>query len=60
MLLDKSEREYAIKLKVLENIAHSETKADLVMHSLVWEYPQNLVDLLIVSLSAECLRPTLN
>lgn len=38
-LLERCEGEYLIKVKVLENIAHSESKADLVMHTSIWEYP---------------------
>lgn len=31
--------EYEIKLKCMENIAHSKSKEELVLHTCVWEFP---------------------
>lgn len=33
------ENEYNIKIKCMENIAHSKSKDELVLHSSVWEFP---------------------
>lgn len=55
LLLERSEIEYTVKIKVMENIAHSESKVDLAMHSLIWEYPQSFLVHLILNLSNECL-----
>lgn len=56
LILKNCQDEYAIKLKVMENIAHSQTKSDLVMHSSIWDYPRYAgdVDLMVMNLSYEC------
>lgn len=50
------EREYEIKIKVMENIAHSKTIDDLVLHSSVWEFQTFVdadIDLIISGLTVE-------
>lgn len=38
-IIDCYEHEYCIKIKCMQNIAHSRTKAELVLHSCAWEFP---------------------
>lgn len=56
-LVEHCAGEYWMKVKVLENIAHSESKEDLVMHTSIWEYPVFAFNLkeLLRCLVEECL-----
>lgn len=55
-ICDAYGREYEIKVKIMENIAHSRNDDDLAMHLAVWEYQTHVnseVEILIKSLIIE-------
>lgn len=50
------EAEYLVKVKVMENIAHSKRPEEAVLHLCVWEFPLSVdanIDLLVIQLMAE-------
>lgn len=55
-ICDAYEKEYELKVKVMENIAHSRDDDELAMHLAVWEYQTHVnseMEMLIKSLIAE-------
>lgn len=51
------ENELPIRRKVMQEIAHSKTKEELILHGSVWEFPcylTELVEMLVRALGKEC------
>lgn len=56
-LLDAYKQELELKLSVMENIAHSRSYEELVLHCCVWQYPCYVNDdikVIVASLAQEC------
>lgn len=56
-MLDAYKQEFELKLKVMENIAHSKAIEELVMHACVWQFPcfvNDGVQVIVASMSHEC------
>lgn len=56
-LLDAYKQELELKLSVMENIAHSRSSEELILHSCVWQFPCYVNDdikVILASLAQEC------
>lgn len=56
-LLDAYKQELELKLSVMENIAHSRSSEELVLHSCVWQFPcfvNDDIKVILAGLAQEC------